>query len=118
MSGQPLNRILTENGSRLHRRARNPPATGWCGSRGARPRPGLLDAGNGPADGIAIELWEAPDELVRQLSTETEPPLQIGFVRLDDGSTVMGFTANASEVRDAPDISSHGGWRAHLATQS
>jgi allophanate hydrolase len=118
MSGQPLNRILTENGSRLHRRARTAAGYRMVRLEGRPPRPGLLDAGNGPADGIAIELWEAPDELVRQLSAETEPPLQIGFVRLDDGSTVMGFTANASEVRDAPDISSHGGWRAHLATQS
>jgi allophanate hydrolase len=118
MSGQPLTRILTENGSRLHRRARTAAGYRMVRLEGRPPRPGLLDAGNGPADGIAVELWEAPDELVRQLSAETQPPLQIGFVRLDDGSTVMGFTANASEVRDAPDISSHGGWRAHLATQS
>ena len=78
-------------------------------------RPGLFDAGDGPADGIDIELWEAPDELVRQLAVETEPPLEIGSVRLDDGSTVPGFTADASAVHDAPDISAHGGWRAHLA---
>jgi len=118
MSGEPLNRVLTENGSRLHRRARTAAGYRMVLLEGRPHRPGLLDAGTGPAEGLALELWDAPDELIRQLSVDTEPPLQIGSVRLDDGSTVMGFTADPSAVRDAPDISSHGGWRAHLATRS
>ena len=115
MSGEPLNRVLTER-SRLRRRARTAAGYRMVRLEGPLPRPGLIDAGSGPAEGIAIELWDTPDELVRQLSADTEPPLQVGFVRLDDGSTVMGFTAVASQVRDAPDISQDGGWRAHLAT--
>ena len=116
MSGEPLNRVLTEKGSRLHRRART--ATGYRMVRldGLLPRPGLLDAHDGPADGIAIELWDTPDELISQLGVETEPPLHIGPVRLDDGTTVAGFTADPAQVHDSPDISSAGGWRAHLVT--
>ena len=82
---------------------------------GLLPRPGLLDTGTGPADGIDLELWEAPDELIHHLALDIDPPLSIGTVRLEDGSTVAGFTADASQVRDAPDISAAGGWRAHTA---
>ena len=78
------------------------------------PRPGLLDDGTGPREGIDVELWEAPAELVRQLAVDVEPPLEIGLVRLWDGSTVAGFTANESACR-AADISAAGSWRAHLA---
>jgi allophanate hydrolase len=115
MSGEPLNRVLTDAGSRLRRRARTGAGYRMVRLEGRLPRPGLIDTGNGPADGIDIELWEAPDELVRQLTVDTEPPLEIGCVRLDDGSTVPGFTADASAVRHAPDISADRGWRAHLA---
>ncbi len=117
MSGQPLNKVLTEKGSRLHRRARTAAGYRMVRLDGSLPRPGLIDAGDGPAEGMDVELWETPDELVRQLSLDTEPPLQIGPLRLDDGSTVMGFTADVAGIRDdAHDISADGGWRAHLAT--
>jgi len=118
MSGEPLNLVLTERGSRLHRRARTAPGYRMVRLGGRPPRPGLLDTGNGPDEGIDVEVWDTPDELIRQLRVETEPPLQIGFVRLDDGSTVVGFTTDAAEVGDAPDISAGGGWRAHLAARA
>ena len=117
MSGEPLNKVLTEKGSRLHTRARTAPGYRMVRLEGALPRPGLIDAGDGPPEGMDIELWEAPNELVHRLAEDTEPPLEIGCVRLDDGATVMGFIANASDVSDAPDISETGSWRAHLATR-
>lgn len=114
LSGQPLNSVLTDAGARLYQRGRT--ATGYRMVRleGTMPRPGLLDDGHGPSEGIEVELWEAPAELVRQLAVDVEPPLEIGLVRLWDGSTVAGFTANAS-ARRAADISTAGSWRAHLA---
>jgi allophanate hydrolase len=115
MSGEPLNRVLTQAGSRLHARARTAPGYQMVRLEGRLPRPGLLDTGTGPAHGIDLELWEAPDELVHQLARDIDPPLRIRTVRLEDGSTVAGFTADASQVRDAPDISAAGGWRAHTA---
>jgi len=115
LSGEPLNPVLTGAGSRLYRRARTAAGYRMVRLEGRLPRPGLLDTGSGPADGIEVEVWEAPDELVRQLAVDTEPPLEIGRVRLEDGSTVAGFTANPSGVGDAPDISATGSWRAHLA---
>jgi len=118
LSGEPLNRVLTEEGSRLHRRART--AAGYRMVRlvGRLPRPGLLDSGSGPEDGIHVELWEVPDELVRKLAVDVDAPLEIGRVRLEDGSTVAGFTADPAQVGDAPDISGTGSWRAHLAATS
>jgi len=80
----------------------------------AMPRPGLLDDGTGHVEGIDIELWDAPHDLVHQLAVDVQPPLEIGLVRLRDGSTIAGFTSNPS-ARDAPDISAAGSWRAHIA---
>jgi allophanate hydrolase len=114
MSGQPLNGVLTGSLARLHRRGRTAAGYRMVRLEGRLPRPGLLDTGDGPPDGIDVELWETTDELVRRLAADVQPPLEIGPVRLDDGSTVLGFTARAPEVGDARDISAGRGWRAHL----
>ncbi len=116
LSGQPLNPVLTDGGARLQRRTRTAGGYRMVHLVGPPPRPGLLDAGDGPAAGLDVELWEAPDELVRRLAVDTEAPLEIGVVRLEDGSQVAGFTAIAGQVGDASDISAGGGWRAHLAS--
>lgn len=42
-------------------------------------------------------------------------PLGIGDVLLEDNSIVKGFIGEAYAVAAAPDITSHGGWRAYLA---
>ena len=76
-----------------------------------------LDDHTGPEDGIEIELWEAPDELVHRLALDVQPPLEIAPLRLSDGSTVTGFTANSS-VRHALDISAAGSWRRHIAERA
>lgn len=114
LSGEPLNSVLTEAGARLHRRGRTAAGYRMVRIDGAMPRPGLLDDGSGPAEGIDIELWDVPQDLVHQLTVDAQPPLEIGLVRLRDGSTIAGFTSNPS-TRDAADISAAGSWRAHLA---
>jgi allophanate hydrolase len=116
LSGQPLNSVLTDAGARLYQRGRTAPGYRIVRLEGAMPRPGLLDDGTGPSDGIDVELWDAPTELVQQLADDVEPPLEIGQVRLWDGSAVAGFTANPSASR-AADISAAGSWRAHLASR-
>jgi allophanate hydrolase len=42
-------------------------------------------------------------------------PLGIGTLCLDDGTTVLGFLCESYAVRDAIEITDHGGWRAWLA---
>ena len=114
LSGQPLNDVLTGAGARLHRRGRTAPGHRMVRIDGAMPRPGLIDDGTGPAEGIDVELWEVSDELLAQLALDVVPPLEIGLVRLWDGSEVAGFVANGA-ARHEPDISTAGSWRAHLA---
>ena len=115
LSGEPLDGVLTQAGAPLHCRTRTAPGYQMVRIEGGLPRPGLLDTGNGPAGGIDIELWDSPDELIRQLAVDTDPPLAIDRVRLEDGSSVAGFVAMPSRLVDAQDISTTGGWRAHLA---
>ncbi len=91
-----------------------PRATGWFGSRDGFPGPASSTPGR-PGRRHRRGLWDAPDELVRQLAVDTEAPLKIGRVRLEDGRTVAGFAADVAEVGNATDISVAGGWRAHIA---
>ena len=37
---------------------------------GSPPRPGLIDDGTGPDDGLEVELWNAPLALVQQLAAD------------------------------------------------
>jgi allophanate hydrolase len=67
--------------------------------------------------GVAVEgeLWALPGAAMGPFLAEIPPPLGFGRVTLDDGSTPLGFLAEAAGVAGAPDISARGGWRAHLA---
>jgi allophanate hydrolase len=116
LSGLPLNPQLVAWGGRLRIRART--AAGYRLFRlpGAGvPRPGLVNTGDGPAGGIAVEVWQLPQQAVGALLDAVPPPLGFGRVVLDDGSVVAGFTAPAEAVRDAADVSAFGGWRGYLS---
>ncbi|BCJ62090.1 hypothetical protein Jiend_55120 [Micromonospora endophytica] len=115
LTGMPLNRQLVALGGRLHARART--AAGYRlyrlpGSGVARP--GLVFTGDGPDDGIAVEVWQLPHQAVGALLDSIPAPLGLGPLRLDDDTTVIGFLASEHGVRDAQDVSAAGGWRAAL----
>jgi allophanate hydrolase len=44
------------------------------------------------------------------------PPLSIGNIYLEDGTTVKGFLVEPSALVDAQDITHLGGWRSYLKT--
>ncbi|HEX8630972.1 MAG TPA: allophanate hydrolase [Catenuloplanes sp.] len=116
LSGLPLNPQLTELGGRLYARART--AGGYRLYRlpgPGVPRPGLVYTGDGPAGGIAVEVWQVPHHAVGVLLDTLAVPLGLGRVELDDGSVVAGFLAAQHGVRDATDVSDAGGWRAVIA---
>jgi allophanate hydrolase len=46
---------------------------------------------------------------------EVRPPLAIGTVALEDGTSVCGFVAEPRAITGALDITGYGGWRAYLA---
>lgn len=115
LSGLPLNPQLVTLGGRLHRRAAT--AGGYrlfALPGGGIPKPGLLRTGDGPAKGVAVEVWELPTQGVGQLLDAVRSPLGLGRVHLADGEEVAGFLVEPSGVEGARDISAAGGWRAHL----
>ncbi|PNH08428.1 Allophanate hydrolase [Tetrabaena socialis] len=84
------------------------------------PRPALIRQG---ADGqcghgFDVEVWAFPIERVGEfLRDGVKPPLCIGDVVLEDGSSEKGFLGESYAVRDAEEVSSFGGWRAYLASK-
>ncbi|KAF8069651.1 atzF [Scenedesmus sp. PABB004] len=117
LTGLPLNHQLTELGARLVRTVRTAPVYKMY-SLG--PKPALIRQAPGSAGGgsIELEVWELPIEKVGYfLRDGVKEPLGIGDVLLEDESTVKGFIGEAYAVAGAPDITSHGGWRAYLAAK-
>ena len=115
LSGQPLNRQLTERGGRLARTCRTAPCYRLFALAGtAPPKPGLVHA-EGAGAAIEVEVWELALEAFGALVRDVPPPLAIGSVELDDGSVVKGFVAEPRAVEHATEITRYGGWRAWLS---
>ena len=64
---------------------------------------------------VAGEVWLLPAAAIGPFLAEIPPPLGFGRVTLEDGTTPLGFLAEAAGVAGTPDISASGGWRAYLA---
>lgn len=115
LSGLPLNHQLLGVGGRLHRRARTAAGHRLFHLPGAGvARPGLVATGDGPAAGIAVEVWDVPDQGVGALLGHIPAPLGLGRVTLADGTVVTGFVTAEGGVREAEDVTGYGGWRAYL----
>jgi allophanate hydrolase len=113
MAGLPLNPQLGRHGGRYLRAARTAPLYRL---HDLGNRPGMVRVAEG---GVAVagELWALPAAGIGPFLAEIPPPLGFGRVTLEDGSTPLGFLAEAAGVAGTPDISATGGWRAHLARQ-
>jgi allophanate hydrolase len=81
-------------------------------------KPGLLRVAAGGGTAIAIELWALTDAAFGRFVAAIPPPLSIGTLSLADGRQVKGFLGEAEALKDARDISSHGGWRAYIASKA
>jgi len=113
MSGLPLNPQALRHGGRC------------LGEAMTAPLYRLFDLGNRPGmirvaeGGVAVagELWAFPQAGIGPFLAEIPPPLGFGRVTLADGTSVLGFLAEAVGVTGAPEISALGGWRAFLRTK-
>lgn len=115
LSGLPLNPQLFGLGATLHHRARTAPGYRLYRLPGEGvPRPGLARTGDGPRDGIAVEVWRLSRQALGDLAGTIPAPLGLGTVVLDDGTGVTGFVLEEHGSRGATDVSPSGGWRAHL----
>jgi allophanate hydrolase len=115
MAGLPLNGQLRGHGARFLRAARTAPVYRLLDLGN---RPGMVRVAEGEGVAVEGELWALPAASVGPFLAEIPPPLGFGRVALEDGSTPLGFLAEAAGVAGAPDISAAGGWRAHLARRA
>ena len=113
MSGLPLNHQVLRHGGRFVAAGRTAPEYRLYDMG---PRPGMLRVAEG---GVAIagEVWAIPAASLGPFLAEIPPPLGFTRVRLEDGSTPLGFIAEPAGIAGLPDISASGGWRKHLETR-
>jgi allophanate hydrolase len=116
LSGQPLNRQLTDRGARLVRTTTTAPRYRLVALATDPPKPGLVHLADG-ADGgaIEVEVWELPPVGFAGFVAALPRPMAIGKVALADGTSVPGFLCEPEAVDGATDITASGGWRAYLA---
>lgn len=113
LSGQPLNSQLTERGALLVQTTTTSAAYRLYALPTTPPKPGLLrDEKQGAT--IEVEVWEMPVEKFGSFVNLVPHPLAIGTIELADGSWVKGFVCEPSPLADAPEITSHGGWRKYV----
>ncbi len=118
LSGLPLNGELRAAGAHLIAHAATAAHYRLYALPDATPaRPGLLRVARGQGAAIAVEIWALPAAAFGRFVAAVPPPLSIGTLELDDGSTVKGFLVEAEAVAGARDISSFGGWRAFMAQE-
>lgn len=115
MSGLPLNSEVASRGGRFLAATTTAPEYRLYALPGGPPaRPGLLRAAEGGA-AIAVEVWAMPEAAMGGFLAGIPSPLGLGRVRLADGTSAVGFLAEAVAVEGAQEVTAHGGWRAWLA---
>lgn len=119
LSGQPLNKQLTERGGTLVRACRTAPDYRFYALANSTPRkPGLLREEGFAGPGIEVEVWSVPEREFGSFVALIPPPLGIGTLALEDGSTVKGFICEPAGLAGAQEITSFRGWRAYLHSLS
>lgn len=116
LTGQPLNRQLTERGARLVQTTQTAPGYALYALPGTvPPKPGLARVPGFDGPGIEVEVWAMPTKELGSFVAAIPAPLGIGTVELADGTSVSGFICEPCAVKGATDITRFGGWRAYLA---
>jgi allophanate hydrolase len=119
LSGQPLNRELTDLNARFVRAAHTA-ARYLLYALDTKPeKPGLVHAVH-PGDGerIEIEVWELDIAAFGAFVARIPSPLGIGTIELEDQTRVQGFVCEHALVQGARDITAYGGWRAYLRSRA
>jgi allophanate hydrolase len=115
LSGMPLHWQLSSRNARLVRRTRTASVYRLFAMRSQQPpKPALVHSGAG-GGAIDLEVYELDVGAFGSFVAEVPPPLAIGTVVLEDGTSVHGFVAEPRALDGALDITAHGGWRAYLA---
>lgn len=116
LRGMPLNHQLTAAGGIFLSEARTAPVYRLHALDVTPPRkPGLRRIQSSETGAsIELELWALSPDAFASFVHAIPAPLGIGKIVLEDGRDVSGFICEGCALRDAEDISHHGGWRAYL----
>ena len=79
------------------------------------PKPALIHVGEGGGS-LEVEVYELDVAAFGSFVVVVPPPLAIGTVTLEDGSSVKGFVAEPRAIEGASDITALGGWRAYISS--
>jgi allophanate hydrolase len=113
LSGMPLNGQLKDLGARFSRVVRTTPHYRLYALAGQSvPKPGMIRAE--AASAIEVEVWELSADAFGRFVAAIPPPLGIGTVSLEDGTSVKGFLVEPVGLAGAVEISSFGGWRRYV----
>jgi allophanate hydrolase len=116
LSGQPLNRQLTERGAQLLKACRTARDYRLYALEGTMPpKPGLVRERNFSGPGIEVEVWAVPEDRFGGFVAEVPAPLGIGSVVLDDCQTVKCFICEPYAIAGAAEVTRFGGWRNYLS---
>ena len=122
LSGGPRNQELTDRGGVLRETTTTSARYRLLRVGTIEPVPALLRT-SGPGCAIEVEVWSVPCDVLPDLLGGVSPVLDLGRVQLRDGRELLGFVcggpvAGGDTALAVEDISSAGGWRAHLAARS
>ena len=116
LSGQPLNRELTELDARFVLATTTAPKYRLYALDTTPPKPGLVRAAPGEqGHAIELEVWEFEQAAFGAFVSRIPSPLGVGVIELSDGSHVQGFLCESVAISGAREISEFGGWRAYRA---
>ncbi|HEY3665422.1 MAG TPA: allophanate hydrolase [Polyangiaceae bacterium] len=117
LTGQPLNKQLTELSGTLVRACKTAPEYRlFALPNTTPPKPGLVRVSSG-GSAIELEVWELTTKGFGQFMKGVPAPMAIGTLVLEDGERVHGFTCEPVALEGATDITEFGGWRRYLASR-
>jgi allophanate hydrolase len=118
LTGQPLNKQLTERGARLLKTCKTAPGYRlYALANTTPPKPGLVREPGFQGPGIEVEVWGIPSKNFGGFVALIPPPLGIGSCQLDDGTSASGFICEPAGLAGAVEITHLGGWRNYLANK-
>jgi allophanate hydrolase len=115
LSGMVLNHELLGLGAKLLHAARTAPEYKLFALATTPPKPGLVRAPGFAGQGIAVEVWAMTDERFGRFVEHLPPPMGIGKVTLEDGTSHPGFLCETFALEGAADITEYGGWRNYMS---
>jgi allophanate hydrolase len=116
LTGLPLNGELAALGAEFVREARTKADYRLYALPNTKPaKPGLLRVAPGQGAEIVVEIWSLAPAAFAIFVAAIPPPLGIGTLAFEDGTSAKGFLVEAEGVKGAEDVSTFGGWRAFVA---